>query len=131
MAIFSELNHFRLMGKRTENRHTILKAEHLSVAIIRSIHLPQSWIGIQHRFYINDPHILRRCKQNRCLCRSNELNIWEYHSECINQVPLPFRMYMHIGLINQDNTGSICDIRSLIQIQNCHTICDIKHHPHQ
>ena len=49
-AILLELDHFRLMGERTNGSHTILKVEHLSVAIICSIHLLQSWISIQHRF---------------------------------------------------------------------------------
>ena len=32
-AILLELDHFRLMGERTNGSHTILKVEHLSVGV--------------------------------------------------------------------------------------------------
>lgn len=49
-GISSKLDHFRLMGERTNGSHTILEVEHLSVSIICGIHLLQTRIGIQHRF---------------------------------------------------------------------------------
>ena len=49
-ATLSKLDYFRLMGKRTDGSHTILEVEHLSIAIICSIHFFQIRIGIQHRF---------------------------------------------------------------------------------
>lgn len=49
-ATLSKLDYFRLVGKRTDGSHTILEVEHLSIAIICSIHFFQTRIGIQHRF---------------------------------------------------------------------------------
>ncbi len=49
-GISSKLDHFRLMGERTNGSHTIFEVKHFSVAIICGIHLLQTRIGVQHRF---------------------------------------------------------------------------------
>lgn len=53
-ATLSKLDYFRLMGKRTDGSHTILEVEHLSIAIICSIHFLQTRIGISVVFDLLD-----------------------------------------------------------------------------
>lgn len=60
-ATLSKLDYFRLMGKRTDGSHTILEVEHLSIAIICSIHFLQTRIGITSKnIIINNSFPLKK-----------------------------------------------------------------------
>lgn len=54
-VIPSESDYFRLMRKRADGGRGVSEIEHLRVPVIRSIHLLQGWVSVQHglsRFHL-------------------------------------------------------------------------------